>query len=275
MKNLSRIKIKDLAWDADLKVDSSIRLACPFCGGGQSKEESFSITRSKDGLLYNCFRDQCREHGFISLYRHDLDVPGTLVAGTPRSRPLEPYRGLLRALTDEMEGWWLDRFEIPSQILAECGVSWAPKEARYYLPIRGPHGRALGYSLRTFYPKAGESKVLTFKEDDGLELMGWYISNYENTEAILVEDQVSAMKLFALNLNSISLIGTHLNTSRMYEILGYFSKICIALDKDATQRALTFREKFGLFCTDFRVQILERDVKDTSFESLRGIFKRV
>ncbi len=269
MKNL---KIKELA--LDLKVDSSIRLRCPFCGGGQSKEESFSITRSKEGLLYNCFRDQCHQHGFISLYRHELDVPGSRVHGRSRSRPLKPYKGLLRALTDEMEGWWLDRFEIPPQVLAECGVSWAPTEARYYLPIRGPHGRALGYSLRTFYPKIGESKVLTFKEDAGLELMGWYISNYENTEVVLVEDQVSAMKLFALNLNSIALIGTHLNEARMYQILEYFPKVCIALDKDATKRALVFQKKFSLFCEELRVQILEKDVKDTSFESLRGIFNR-
>ena len=272
MQTRRTLQIKELA--LDLEVDSSIRVLCPFCTGGSSGELSFSITRSREGLLFNCFRDMCHERGFVGLLRGDLVLPPSGVQDRLRRRLLGPYRGLLSEVSRESEVWFLERFEIPPQVLAECGVSWAPTEARYYLPIRGPHARSLGYSLRTFYPKDGMPKVFTFKEDDGMELMAWYISNYEDTRVVLVEDQISAMKLKFLGLNSIALIGTHLNEARMMEILAYFSQVTIALDADATSRALKFKKQFSLFCTQgCKVQILAQDIKDTKLKELRRIFR--
>ena len=76
----TRDKIKLLA--IGLPVGCSIQEICPVCNGGMNKDKSLSITRTTEGLLYNCFRAKCSGcRGFVS----SLDITGELDYGNKSS----------------------------------------------------------------------------------------------------------------------------------------------------------------------------------------------
>jgi len=107
--------------------------------------------------------------------------------------------------------------------------------------------------------------------------MSWYPFNFVKSNLklplIVVEDQFSAIKA-CLYMNSVALLGTNLSALKVNELLksGY-SHIVIALDKDATGKAVDMLLMYKDLFPKLTILVLTKDIKDCSDKELEILFK--
>ena len=110
-------------------------------------------------------------------------------------------------------------------------------------------------------------KVRSFKEFDGDvdPMLSWYPGAGEKRRpgVVIVEDQLSAMKVATRGIDSVALLGTHMNHQMVREMQRYGqSPYLLALDEDATERAFKLARTWGMGFSNFRVVVLYQDLKD-------------
>lgn len=104
--------------------------------------------------------------------------------------------------------------------------------------------------------------------------MAWY-RNRDSSVLVIVEDQLSAIRLLDYKVDSVALLGTNLNEERVAEIAEQkYNKVYLALDKDAFSLAvnyiLGFRSKLPL-----HLLRLEKDIKNQAKEELDELMKEI
>ena len=90
----------------------------------------------------------------------------------------------------------------------------------------------------------------------------------------VVEDQFSAMRLWQHGLSAVALLGTHINHERAVEISSVSNDVFLALDKDATAKAIEYATKFR-YAFNAKVVALTRDIKDQTEEELKELIANV
>lgn len=238
--------------------------SCPWCG----VDKSFSVTHTWLGdIAFMCHRASCGQAGYIK----ERGVRGpaqTKRVFTPRVFHLD---------TQRVEGVW------ESHLLAAYGVTrpeidWAgwrysPDGDRLCMPVLSPYSESRGWVTKRLVPSTAP-KSDTFREVDDVWL-GWYIRQGAGSpdpkgvddEVIIVEDLISAM-VASRYAKAVALLGTHLNDAMLAEILGVSKNVTICLDRDATDKALNYARRYGLF-GNFSVVPLSKDVKDMNKEELK------
>lgn len=251
---------------AHMEPGTSIRDICPKCGGGDGKERSLSVTLDENGwLLWKCFRASCDLKGRRLMW----GVVGR-DGGTPKKLP-KAFTGPLEPIHHKAERWqWFWRnFGLHHETLTALGWKFAPEADRIYIPYNGPDGQFRGSLLREWANKK-EPRNLVYKELLDEPFIGW-MPETRSGPPVLVEDAISAAKIHQAGINAISLCGTHLSAHMVREILSRYPEAHIALDKDATAKAVayagTFRPLIGL-----RVWKLEKDLKYVEEERIREAY---
>lgn len=93
----------------------------------------------------------------------------------------------------------------------------------------------------------------------------------DNKVSIIVEDAVSACAV-SEDYTGIALLGTSLSVEFIKPIL-QFDKVIIALDKDASHKAITLQRYLSPFCS-VTVRLLEKDLKYLTREEIRKVIER-
>lgn len=191
-----------------------------------------------------------------------------------------PYTGKTESLNAGDTAFFKDKYELPTKIVQEY-IAVDPQSDRYVLPFFGPQWHTLrGHVLRVpwegsprrvidiprVWPKADTYKI---KPND--PLLAWYAPIYPPAAgAVLVEDQLSAIKLISLGINAVALLGKpvsgkgdYTGFDRVQELARYAPTLIVALDADATTDAFKFAQKWGSAFKSIRVAILTADIKDT------------
>lgn len=252
-----------------LGIGDTRRILCPFCRGGQSNERSMNITRTADGVLYNCHRVSCPSRpGFVG--------SGAQGPQVPIERPPDHYEGELHTLLASDAKAFRERFGI------EAGDDILYNEHdEYVLPIYGPDGYVRGYNVRQPWdgmprkgrPNRPKSRVymhsLTPVQStyQGVVMGG-------DSRVLLVEDQLSALKAsqHAAVSWAVALMGAYLDIPRVREIAMLRpSEVLLALDADATEEAFKLARNYGLAFPKMRVVILDRDIKDTPSNKINEV----
>jgi hypothetical protein len=246
---------------------------CPACGGGQSKERTFSVTRAAMGVLYHCYRGKCNVRGFVPEAGF---APAVLKQ--ENTQKLSPYYGEQKALDDSDFVYFADRFGLLSQTCDHnIYVSGCDE---YVLPIWTPERTERGTVVRqpVWKSKEGRTAVCPRKGRDKPKskshphtagpVQSWYFpelaaDHYDHFEVVIVEDQLSAMKVAQAGVKCVALLGTDLNLERVREIGQVGGDIILALDEDATANSFKHAQNWGLAFTSCRVALLEQDLKDT------------
>lgn len=237
-------------------------LLCPFCQGGRTGERTLSVHLREDGVvLFICFRATCGKHGRI----HNN---GNVVASdNPPNAPkgFEPrwFKDETRALNkQEIETIW-SLYGLTYEDIKRHRLSVGVSDERLCIPIIGVGGSIRGYELRVFGKDlGGQPKTLHFKHKDE-PWIGWFVPRLgaeAGSPIVLVEDVISAMKV-AHQYASVSLMGSHLGMQDLYEVAKVTDNIILALDKDATEKALALQKKYRFICPTMRVMILSKDLK--------------
>jgi hypothetical protein len=259
----------------NLPVGSTLpNTICPVCGGGLSRRPTFAITRLSDKIAYCCYRASCEVRGYV-------DDGGRIIptgAANP-AKPLKPYTGKLVRLSGTDINYFWKRFEIPADV-SDSKIRVGIHNC-YVLPIFNNVYRIVGHVLRQPAWKGNPGPVRHNPEWTGAKSMTYMkeaaepISFYrggDNDDWVIVEDQISAIKLSAYGCNSVALLGTHLNMPKAREIQRVAKRITIALDADATNKAFKMAKDYGLAFEKVKVVLMEQDVKDTPANEFYELF---
>lgn len=211
---------------------------------------------------------------------------------------LRPYTGEILPLLDEDLVFFKARFELDKFAVAQHIKRSG--DGRYVLPIHtppNPYAGDRGYVLRVpwdgaplrpsrSFPKADTYRSALGPVQSHYNGSGGVGPEYNKKPLVIVEDQLSAIKLAGNGYHSVALLGaptdklgTYGGQDRVAEIARRVSKsrindVIVALDSDATEEAFKFARKWGHAFNKLRVAILERDLKDTKawdFAEILGV----
>jgi len=250
------LDIKEMA--RGLRVEESHRGHCPKC---KADEEAFIVTRKANGLVFICHRASCDLRGCIRSGGEGYVLERS-VGKLQEKPPLDAssFRPLSKADLRGLEG----RYGLaPAQIRA-AGWLFVPESGRIAMPIWSPRGVQRGWVLRSL-EVSHRAKALTYKEVDG-PMPSWH--GPRGGPVVVVEDIPSAVRA-AKYTGAAALIGTTLSTDKVLELLEWSSRVILALDIDATSKAIDYAKKYswmGNLCVISLSNIMRGDIKDMDSE---------
>lgn len=248
---------------------SQSRLLCPQCRGGSQREKSLSVTRDGGQLKYLCHRAQCPTRGVVDTMSQ-ICKPSVVSSITVLKKDW-----MEEALTPHLCKLMSTTIGLNESELAEVKVLVPPD--RLVLPVQLLDGSSTGAVHRKYdwlNPYVPGAKALNKVLDPAAPWIHFpkrTRDTYIDT-LVLVEDVISAMKVSRVR-PCASLMGTHLSD----KVLRYLIEIGvqhlhIALDDDATNKAVAMRDRVGLHFTSCRVIILDKDAKDMNDTELQQTF---
>ena len=184
----------------------------------------------------------------------------------PAHKGFEPrwFREETRLLnSEERELLWarygLSIDDIRRHRLAICTAEGSVNYGRLVIPIFNLGGNIRGYELRIFASGISEApKTLHYKHLDE-PWIGWFSANVPynpKLPVILVEDVISAMKV-AHQFVAVSLMGSNVSMTDLFEVEKATDNIILALDRDASAKALAFKNKYRFIAPNLKVMLLD------------------
>ena len=247
---LSSIKVRE---------NSSTRIDCPFCGG----KKTFTISNLDGKRIWNCYKAACGSRGAESSDMSTGAMRRRLggVAAT-RERKTQPIPSMLsdpRSHEECLEYLHsVNSFEAFDTGLIHVRYLPAQRRALFF---NEDHSGAVGRSLSGERPKW---KV--FGAIDGIMQVG------SGRTAVVVEDIASACSVSRLpEFCGCALLGTNLSYLQRQQ-LGLFDTLVIALDSDASRKALKLQSSLAgrINC---KVLLLDDDLKYLNISQIRRLFK--
>lgn len=241
---------------------------CPACKGGSSEETSLSVSRRDGLLLFNCFRSSCGFRGAIGISTAGGEKSSK--SSSVRSRTCIPSMQLDQATAKLLAS----KYGISRETIRVAGLRWTGEGTSNYarrvsFPIFGPDSRERGTSYRSYEGKQPKA-LIRFTSDDAVAL-SWYKFQRTSRLLVLVEDQVSAMKI-APFYHSAALLGTNLAENKVDEILAQnpkYDRIYLSLDSDAVYEAIKTQLYWRSRVPNLLVLGIQKDIKnmnDTEFK---------
>jgi hypothetical protein len=248
---------------ADLAPGESRRDLCPQCGGGESREKTFVVTKSEtnDALLFFCFRSKCRARGAVG------GSPTRLASFVPtrpkrfKTKPDPSGRFIPIVLGTESSIW-----ELSLEVLSEFGAEWDNYDNRLALPVYGPIGAIRGWVLRDI-TGTREKKVLAYPTKEEPQL-GWNRQYFTPEDVVVVEDIPSAIRLGQFGVRAVALNGTHLTEEATDELVGEAQCVVFALDRDAFDKAKRLEKQLRIHFDKTACLLLPKDFKNQNNEEV-------
>lgn len=238
-----------------LDIGESVRLNCPKCA-----ENTFTITRSDQGVLYNCYRNSCDCAGFVGIdkiARERMGMP------KKKQRIVRFYKDAIHPLTNEQREYLINRFSIEHQDITIFGIRYAPDVERFVLPIFNLWGYERGMDLHRW--QGTHKKSIVYAHDPCGAMSSWHGRNWTiKHTVVVVEDIMSAIRCSRLaNTTGLALLGTGLGPDKLQEIMDAEPfQVIVALDADATKAAYDMVWDNKLLFRRIRNVTLKRDLKD-------------
>jgi len=247
-----------------LEDGESVRIVCPQCGGGSTKERSLSVTRKEGAVLYKCFRANCGTEGARgdrTLLERPKEKPND---DTPVDR--RSFNGTLCALSSAHLHTLSETVGFQEWHIAKSRAMYAPDEGRVAFPILDPLSRNRGWVLRSY--SGAIPKALTRPDALNEATLSWYVHPRDGLRrAVLVEDIPSAVRASKYR-TAVSLNGTGLSKLAIAELSAHVTRVTWALDNDASDLAVRQMRKYAVFFHSADVLLLSKDLKNMSEEEL-------
>jgi len=224
------------------------RVDCPFCGG----RKTFTISRHEGNRVWNCYRASCGVRGGTSDEMSRDTIRRRLENG-PTRRTVRNTIPIPQHLSDPRHHDRAMKYlkSMHSLYAFENGmidIRYAPAEDRVLFFTNNGEG-AVGRSIRGDKPK-----WKAYGDISGLLSAGL------GDTAVVVEDAASACAVARSGaFTGCALLGTNLSPLQKHQLRAY-SKVLIALDADATRKAVKMKSSLeGLIVT--KVVMLPTDIK--------------
>lgn len=244
-------------------------LVCPYCHGGRTNEPSLSIKNTGTGLLWICHRANCGRKGAVGETGAVQASPG---GREPKPAKIRIFNGIVTALPEEIENELASKYPAIAAHGQPCG--WSSKYQRSVWPVHSSTGTIRGYELRSHDPQ-NRPKTLHYRHQADPTWCGHIqaaVDGQDLRPTVVVEDLISAWCVSRAGFHSVSLMGTNLNQEKLFDIVQAYPgcQIALALDRDATRKAIEIRDRFSFIC-DIRVVPLQEDLKYNTAEEIRAI----
>lgn len=250
---------------------TSHNLLCPWCRGGRNATKNFYITRAYSGsVLYCCHRSRCGVSGVIDDYTQYTPTAPPAFVPNPFT---EPYTSLdlvqRKQLGEKYCVWALNM------------LGWASTASgTLVMPVYDPGWQIRGHMTRREAANGG--KIVTSWKMRDEPWQCWYIRTRHPAILYIVEDQISAARLWQAGRDAVALLGTHLSQEKANEIRRSYVeeipqktdyRIILCLDKDATAKAIEYKRKYDSYLGNLEVKFLSKDIKNMSCVELEEFLK--
>lgn len=229
-------------------------LLCPGCQGGRTRERSLTVFPSGVQMVAKCWRSSCP-------YRSTL---GGFIAPQVSGPPLRPYEGELLSLGPRGCGA-LRRYGVADDTIGYFGL----RRTLFHdvpciaYPVLSAMGIRRGWHLREYDKDVGGKMRRLFREEHG-PAQGFFVRSYPHAH-VLVEDPISALRLWQLGYTAVCLIGNHISDDRVLEQQQHHAgKWLLALDADAFGQACKYSRQY----TFFQPVRLVKDFKDCTNDEI-------
>ena len=274
----------------NLSVGVTRRCVCPVCDGGPKKEVTWVVGRESDRVWYKCFRATCP--GATGIVGSHTLSPAVQAEKNRALARLNPYVRSIEPLTTEDCQYFQDRFGLDLWDGKWIGQISSTSDDEYLLYVRSPDRKVRGHVVRQpvwkGVPKAPRQGRSGYAEETETStvwkpmpktviypastepMLAWYPSpSHVDGHLVVVEDQISAMKVSQCGVHSVALLGNGMNVEIVRDIVRQKPKIVtIALDPGAEGQAQNLAKKWGLYFNRTRVALLEADPKDIPADDL-------
>ena len=246
----------------ELNVEEGVskRFDCVICG----KKNTLSVTKKRGKLLWNCFSASCNTRGNVGVDFSKDD--------------------LVKEIENKDKGEELKPFIFPDYCV---NVDRSDKAIKYikhfdFYDVYEANPNYFMYDVKgdrlVFVVEHGGSVVGAVGRSlkGGMKWLRYdschapFIMKANSDTAIIVEDCVSACVVAKCH-NGVALLGTNLLTEHI-KYLKQFSKIWVALDRDATSKSLDIQRKIAIHIPDCYIKILDRDLKYEGKEFIKNNF---
>jgi hypothetical protein len=237
----------------DLTVGSSKRIVCPFCQANH--ETSLSLSRLSEGIVYKCFRAACSETGFIPspTFSSEADKPVK-----KKFVPKEFKWGTIK-VPEDIEDMLYEKYTITKEEIRVNGFKYSPEIDSLVMPIFNNFGYEVGCQTKVITKDSGRPKAISYFFNEGNRLH--YCISKHKGKIILAEDILSAIRINRYG-RAVALLGTNLTAAQTRELSQETDTIIMALDPDATHKAIQMKKRYGLSFKNFYVRHLSNDPKD-------------
>lgn len=209
---------------------TSRRFDCFGCGGANS----LSVNVANGETSWYCFRASCGLKGRAQQERtaDDLRKAFDRIEVKPRPFSLPPHIVSVGSSMEAVE--WMRKNHVTAAWQAKrCEVRYDPRTNRivFLLRDRGELVDAVGRALS----KATKPKWLRYGSSERPLTVGEVAGT-----AVVVEDAASACAVSGV-ATGVALLGTHLTDAAIGFLRG-FERVIVALDPDATTKALSYQQ---------------------------------
>ena len=228
-----------------------------------------SITREGYALLYNCFRASCsRGRGVI----HILDglSKSALDKKERQSKKFEPkfYRYKTEpAKVEHLRG----NSTLTQEQLKEQHIRYAPDRDTVVFPIFDIVGHEVGVVDRSYTGR--DPKAISYWFND-VPKIHFPLEDATTNVCMLVEDVPSAIRATPF-ITCAALLGTNLTSDCLMELRNRFNVLYIALDEDATLKALAMVKQYRVYFKDVIAVPLKKDIKNCTDTELEELFQKL
>jgi len=249
-----------------LQPFGSLRLDCPVC----QKKNTFSVRDDGYERMYNCFYASCDTKGRT----------GKRLTTFNATSVLQPTKPTLKPKPKDVP------FEIPDTFVPLT----RNQKALDYVRSVNSYRAYLDNRAEIMYDIRQDRVVFLVKEDKkivdavgrsltnrkpkwyryGKSNSGFHVDNGNDT-IFVVEDCSSACSVCGIT-SAIALLGTNLLQSHM-NVLKQYKKVVVALDKDATSKAVELSRKISQF-VNCSVAFLPEDLKNLKDEERERIIRK-
>lgn len=241
-------------------IGYSTRCDCTSCGS----HNSVSLTRTVDGVLYYCFDASCGKKGFIpcditqdTVKQYLNNTKSSIDKWEIPSHFIPGYKSI------STQNWLTENNAAYAYKSGAAKVMYDPQQNRHVFLVDeyGGTGRKSGW-------KRGDSDSKWYKYGNPQAPL---IVGKNKQIGVIVEDPLSACAVYPIYVG-ISLLGTNFKSSFIEPIRGLgLTTIIVALDKDASKKALTMAEELSWYFNDVKVKFLDKDLKYYNQEQVREI----
>lgn len=245
------MNVKEYVDNLGLSSGESRRMNCPSCG----HKNTFSVTNKDGELMWNCFHAECAEkgRGNLRITRDNVDNMLAILSKNTQQKtssypevPFEKPKSWSRVIPAR----GTDYVHLVNTSGRYDDIYHDVRQDRLVYAIRDADGKLVDGAGRTLC--GSRPKWYRYGNYRG----GFVIGGHDT--AVIVEDIPSAISISEW-ATGYALLGTSLREQHIKE-LSVYTKVVVALDKDATDKALTMvRALHNVVRTD--ILMLDKDLK--------------
>lgn len=258
---------------------------CPWCDSrGDLEKGSLAVTRLSEGLVYQCFRVKCKEHGFISSSISEL------YEKKPKEKKPQTFKRPLMHLPPKIIKWIGEEYNITPKDISRNHLRYDVEVNFLYMPIYNSTGYEIGACIKKLPEKFASGRTnMDYYHSQRKVVHYWFNPDEPKLhfplccvgyceDLVIVEDILSAIRVqeSTNGVRAVALLGTILSDDKVQVIKTMCSNICLALDADTwyignkhkEPLPFTLHRKYSLHFDSFKLARVTKDPKSLSDQEI-------